>query len=1032
MKYFERVVGIFLIFVFFTSACVPTPIEPVTTPEAATDEPVPTQSAATAQPEEEDLLYVNLVWHQHQPLYYKDANGVYTRPWVRVHATKDYYDMAALVRDYPDVHLTINLTPVLLRQLEDFANNGAKDLYWVFAEKPAADLTLEEKTFILQRFFDANRDNIVARFPRYLKLLEKRGGADAASIEKALTEFTEQDFRDLQIWFNLAWFDPMFLEEQPLKRLVDKGENFSEEDKLILFDQVREVIQQVLPLHKDMQDSGQIELITTPYAHPILPLIYNSDLAEVGNPQADLPTRFSWPNDAITHLQKSVEIYETNFGQPPKGLWPGEGSVAQEIIPMVSNAGYNWMATGEQVLAQSLGIGSFNRDSLETVQQADALYRPYYVSQGDKRVAIVFRDGNISDKIGFEYSQRDGNEAADDLMKRLENIRQQLVKEGAQGPHLVSIILDGENAWEYYPNDGKAFLNAMYQRFSDSQTVRMVTPSEYLSMFPEQLDLEYLFPGAWFSPNYDTWIGEAEERTAWEYLGKVREHLSKYDLTKKRETTPEKLALAQDFMYLAEGSDWFWWYGSDQDSGQDEYFDIGFRALLKGVYQSLGDPVPAFLDVPVIPLRPAAPVKPFGQLSKITVDGVVSPQEWDNSAQYQDADGNIISVGLDAENLYVLVRPADNAAIDKGTGIYIYSPKSKSQYPFALDLSNKQETKFVGVSASNLFYWDGKEILAYLGSEDGWAVSPVVGTANKGSQGLEVQIPLLAIGETLEAGDDLRLAAIVGETQQRIPVEGPVQLILPDLGTEQVILEIEDPQGDDHGPGGYVYPTDAVFLPGAFDIQKFTVGYDDKNIVFTFVMGAPITNPWGSTANLSVQSFDVYVDVDPDQGSGSRLLLGGRNAALEQNSGWDVAIWAEGWYPDIFLADPVSGEAKSANVDFKIIVSPDKNTVSLRVPRAVFGDGDPLKWGYAAMVLSQDGFPSTGVLRVRDIQSQNTQWKFGGAPDSTNHTRIIDYVWPVDLTDTQEDFLSGFSPSKLPVADLSADDFAQLKMLKIE
>ena len=387
-----------------------------------------TAEESTPTSGDEGVLYLNILWHQHQPLYYKDDDGVYTRPWVRVHATKDYYDMADILKEYPDVHITFNLTPVLIRQLDDFVENDAKDLYWVLAEVPAEDLTEEQKEFILTRFFDANWDNIIYRFPRYKELLLKRGGTDDAAIATAMENFTTQDFRDLQIWFNLAWFDPDFLAEEPLKSLVDKGGNFSEEDKVVLFEQVREVMAAVIPLHKELQDSGQIEVITTPYAHPILPLIYNSNLAAVGNDATDLPTRYSWPNDAIAHLTNSVEIYQEHFGTTPEGLWPGEGSVAEDIVPLVANAGYSWMATGEPVLAASLGMANFTRDSQETVQEADILYRPYYVqgTQGDP-VAIFFRDWTLSDKVGFTYSQTPGEEAAADLMQRLENIRQELI-----------------------------------------------------------------------------------------------------------------------------------------------------------------------------------------------------------------------------------------------------------------------------------------------------------------------------------------------------------------------------------------------------------------------------------------------------------------------------------------------------------------------------------------------------------------------------------------------------------------------------
>ena len=205
-----------------------------------------------------DVLYLNLTWHQHQPLYYKDDDGVYTRPWVRAHATKDYYDMAAMIKPYPNVRVTVNITPVLMKQLDDFTENGAKDYYWVLAEKPAVELTEADKTYLLTRFFDANWDNIIYRFPRYKELLNRRGGTTAEEIAKAVSQFTEQDYRDLQIWFNLAWIDPEFLEQSPLKELVDKGEGFSEADKTVLFNEIRNIMAMVIPVHKELQDAGQI------------------------------------------------------------------------------------------------------------------------------------------------------------------------------------------------------------------------------------------------------------------------------------------------------------------------------------------------------------------------------------------------------------------------------------------------------------------------------------------------------------------------------------------------------------------------------------------------------------------------------------------------------------------------------------------------------------------------------------------------------------------------------------------------------
>ncbi len=312
-------------------------------------------------PSDEDL-YINLTWHQHQPLYYKDADGIYTRPWVRAHATKDYLDMAEKVAEFEDVHVTFNYTPSLIRQLNDLST-GAKDKYWVLGEKPVSELTDAEKQFMLERFFDANWANIIARFPRYQALLDKRGGAEDESIQTALDSFTDQDYLDLQVWFNLAWFDPDYLSVEPLVTLVDKGEGFDETDKEILFAEILKIVQEVIPYHKQLQESGQIEVTTTPYAHPILPLIYDNQLALVGNPSAEMPTwAFSYPQDAVAHLEQSVVMYEENFGTQVRGLWPGEGSVAQDIVSLITDSGYTFMQTGEPVLAKSLGIDAFTRD----------------------------------------------------------------------------------------------------------------------------------------------------------------------------------------------------------------------------------------------------------------------------------------------------------------------------------------------------------------------------------------------------------------------------------------------------------------------------------------------------------------------------------------------------------------------------------------------------------------------------------------------------------------------------------------------
>lgn len=1015
----RKTVRIWMLFAVLFGACQPNEPESVV-PEADV------MDGASSAEQLEDVLYLNLLWHQHQPLYYQDEEGDYTRPWVRVHATKDYYDMAAILKDYPDVHATFNLTPVLIRQLDDFVEDDAKDLYWVLSEVPADELDREQKEFILTRFFDANWDNIIARFPRYQELLDKRGGTEDEDIARAIESFKEADLRDLQVWFNLAWFDPDFLEAEPLKALVEKGGNFSEADKQVVFEQVREVMAEVIAIHKELQDDGQIEVITTPYAHPILPLIYNSDLAETGNPAADLPERFSWPNDAIIHLERSVEIYHEHFGQFSRGLWPGEGAVAEEIVPLVADAGYHWMATGEPVLAASLGMSNFTRNAQETVQEADILYRPYYV-QGEQgeNVAVFFRDGVLSDKVGFTYSQTPGKQAAADLMARLENVRERLKEENAQGPHIVSIVLDGENAWEYYPNDGKEFLHALYQQLAESQTIRTITPSEYLAMFPEQRELEQLFPGAWFSQNYDTWIGEEEEKQAWNYLGQTRDHLAKYDLTGKRQASEEDLAAAQDYMYLAEGSDWFWWYGTDQNSGQDEYFDESFRALQMKVYESLGDDIPDYLYVPIIPSRAVEPLTPMTDMITPVVDGEIEQDEWENAAEYSDDDedgSNAFGIAQDAEYLYFrLDDPLDSLQNGK-ISIYLGIPGTQATSPFSRE--NGEQS---GISATHLLEIDKDGLAAFIVGESGWDSIDVDHNYAYSEEALEIQLKLSSLGE-LQEGDNIRLRWMLSKGEM-LPAGGPAELTLRQIGEYTTVLDVQDAIGDDNGSGSYTYPTDTVFQAGVFDIDTFRVQHDENNILFEFTLAGTLTNPWDSPADLSLQTFDVYVDTDREENSGLRLLLPGRNAALESGLGWDIAVWAEGWYPQILRADAESGSPQTVNTAFKILVDAANNKVTLRVPREVFGAGDPADWAYAAVLLSQDGYPSTGVWRVRDVQSSVAQWRFGGAPDDSNHTRIVDMVWPEEETITQADMLSEYTASNQPEGELGADDFAQIRFL---
>ncbi len=1036
-----------LIVMLLLTSCGPKP-----TPEpAATATPT---AAPTQEPAAEDVIYLAIIWHQHQPVYFKDPQtGIYAKPWVRLHAAKDYVDMAAMLKAYPKVHVTFNLTPSLIRQLDDL-QAGTKDTYWVHTEIPADQLTDEQKSFILRYFFDIN-PKIIQRFPRYVELRDKRP-ADV----KDVNAYTTQDYLDLQVLFNLGWTDPDFLAQPPLAELVAKERNFTEADKAVVLEEHKRLIAQVIPIHKELQDAGQIEVTMTPFAHPILPLLIDTGLAKIAMPSAELPApAFRYGQDAVEQLERGVQLYQEHFGVAPRGMWPAEGSVDQLIVNMVGLAGLRWMASDEGVLAKSIGLDGFTRNPKDVVQQADKLYRPYtVVGSRNIPVAMVFRDVVISDKVGFTYSGLPGKAAAKDFINRIHAIREQLKAENATGPHLVTVILDGENAWEYYDNDGKEFLNTLYQLLSEDKTIVTVTPSEYLDKFPSEpsAKIDNLWAGSWINHDFSTWIGEDEENRAWTYLAQVREFLSKYERGQRQAPSAEALEKARTYMLIAEGSDWFWWYGTDQNSGADEDFDKQYRDTLKQVYLALGETPPDWLDVPIIAQAPASAQQAAKALITPQLDGVAGEGEWDAAGYYEAAGGAMASgslpltrlyYGFDAQHLYLRVDAAyawgalaagQSAEARTVLGFYLLPPgPAKAQTVFS---RYGRPTTILGFGATRLAVVtldaQAKLVEAQFYAFDGETWSPTGDTFavafDPNGQVLEAALPLAVLAPQADSGDRIQLRAVlsqgVGETLQDVqilPTSGPSLVVVPDLGLTTPVLEVTDPSNDDHGPGSYTYATDAVFQPGVFDATAFNVSYDDENIVFRFSLRGPLQNPWGSPNGVSVQTFDVYIDKD-GPASGERLLLPGRNAALSKDYAWDYVIWVEGWTPAVYV--PSAEGPKKIDAPLTIIADPGQSKVTIKVPKAILGD-NPQDWAYAAMVLGQEGFPASGVWRVRDVEASAQQWRFGGAPADANHTRIIDLIWPANLTPTQEEMLSTYKPAA-SVDGLGPDDFAQIGMLK--
>lgn len=536
-------------------------------------------------------LSVAFLWHMHQPYYRNIKTGQYQMPWVRLHGLKDYYDMVAVLEHFPKIRLTFNLVPSLIEQIQDYAKNEVYDEHLLLTERPAKDLTDVEKEKILSGFFNCNSQTMIYPHPRFYELFEKRG-EDPQNLKSKVRDFDVQDFLDLQVWSNLVWIDPIFKTDPLIFSLLKKGRGFTEEEKGKLILKQREILQRILPKYKELQDRGQIEVTFSPYFHPIMPLICDTRIAKFALPHIQLPqARFSHPEDVEAQIDEGIKLYEHTFGRKPEGMWPPEGSVSEQIVPLVTRFGVKWMATDEEILFLSLKMGK-GRGIKAIPKDAGALYKPYKITLENKELFILFRDHTLSDLIGFVYSSWDAEEAADDFIQRLHRIRKTIPKE-ALTDSVVAIILDGENCWEYYKNDGHDFLSALYSRLSEDKLLCTTTVSDFLQRAGIPQRLPHLFAGSWINHNFRIWIGHPEDNLAWDLLKKTRDALVEFEKrTEKNAETEETSEKAWTEIYIAEGSDWNWWYGDEHQSSGIEEFDRIFRSHLLYVYELIDQEPP--------------------------------------------------------------------------------------------------------------------------------------------------------------------------------------------------------------------------------------------------------------------------------------------------------------------------------------------------------------------------------------------------------------------------------------------------------
>ncbi len=564
-------------------------------------------------------LYISFLWHMHQP-YYKDiVENRFFLPWVRLHSVKDYLDMLLILKDFPDIKLNFNFVPSLLTQIQDYLNNNIPDIFLDHTLKVSSELTDEEKKFILINFFSGNWDNLVKPFPRYYELLLKRGQfIQEETILEKVEEFSHQDITDLQLLFNLSWIDPYFIKNDNfLKSTVKKERNYSEREKKEVIKKHFEIMKQIIPKYKEMLESNRIEISISPFYHPILPLLIDSNIAKESMPNVILPKdRFTHPEDAQYQIRNAVEFYEKTFNQKPKGMWPSEGAVSQSMVKLVIEEGLEWIASDEEILGASI---------LSNPHDKDLLYQPYTVEDEGKTLSIIFRNKKLSDLIGFSYRNIHYKEAVKHFIKELNNIRETIKK--FPGPHLVSIILDGENCWEYYPNDGWDFLSYLYEKLSKTPWIKTVRINDYLKEFPPQKKIDYLASGSWINRNFGIWIGHPEDNLAWEYLHKTRKFIKNYELSHSENS--DNISKAWQCIYIAEGSDWNWWYGEDHSSTFDIEFDFLFRKHLMNVFKILDEEIPVWLKFPIISKeKPKYIFKPVEFIFPVLDGKITSYYEW--------------------------------------------------------------------------------------------------------------------------------------------------------------------------------------------------------------------------------------------------------------------------------------------------------------------------------------------------------------------------------------------------------------------
>ncbi|OAI17617.1 glycoside hydrolase [Methylomonas lenta] len=534
-------------------------------------------------------LKLVLCWHMHQPEYRDTSSGEFKLPWTYLHVIKDYVDMVAHLEAVPTAKAVVNFAPILLEQIEDYSNQvsaflqdriGIKDPLLAALVDPSISADPEKRLKLVHDCRKASRERQINRYPMFRKLTEMAEWIQ--SHQDAINYVNSQFITDILVWYHLAWMgETVKLTDTRVQRLIEKGSGFSLHDRIEILEIIRDLLSKVLYRYKSLARKGRIELSVTPYAHPIMPLMLDLNSALDATPQALMPVLEAYPGGEQRvqwHLAKGVETFKHFFGFEPQGCWPSEGGISAATLKTLSDFGFKWAASGGNVLHNSLQASGFN--------DVGSLHHPFKLASTD--IACFFRDDGLSDLIGFEYSKWHADDAVADLIQHLENISD-LTEPGS----VVSIIMDGENAWEYFPDNGYHFLTALYQRLADHPLIELTTFSACLESKVPIKPLSQLVAGSWVYGSFSTWIGDADKNCGWDMLGDVKKAFDR--VVSEGRISEYQQAVAEQQLAICEGSDWFWWFGDYNPGEAVSDFERQYRLNLTNLYRLLGEEPPAYL-----------------------------------------------------------------------------------------------------------------------------------------------------------------------------------------------------------------------------------------------------------------------------------------------------------------------------------------------------------------------------------------------------------------------------------------------------